>query len=83
MLFRSRLAVRGLSAEDHERIDRVVEREREALTRTRPGATISRNAVLVELLRESLARRLDGLRKEIALIETLAAAPTGDGGHAR
>ena len=55
-----RLAVRGLSAEDHERIDRVVEREREALARTRPGATISKNAVLVELLREALARRLDG-----------------------
>lgn len=33
--------------------------------------------------RSGIARRLDGLRREIALIETLAAAPTGDGGHAR
>lgn len=55
-----RLAVRGLTDEDHARIDRVVELEREALARARPGATISKNAVLVELLREALARRLDG-----------------------
>lgn len=33
--------------------------------------------------RSGIARRLDGLRREIALIETLAAAPRGDGGHAR
>jgi hypothetical protein len=50
----SALVIRGLTAEEHTALDALVERRREALQAQAPGAYLSRNAVVLDILRAAL-----------------------------
>lgn len=50
----SALVIRGLTAEEHAALDALVERRRETLQAQAPGAYLSRNAVVLDILRAAI-----------------------------
>lgn len=50
----SALVIRGLTAEEHGALDALVARRREALQAQAPGAYLSRNAVVLDILRAAI-----------------------------